>query len=219
MPEPGYKPRAKPMRQQIMFDVPAGLPHRRDQAGVPLLRRRPAGATAGATPALLQPRDADDEPHPGARASGSIRGRRRGAARRSRSCRARSRSSPRSPRTRRSSSASSCSLDKPVVSVGRRADNDLVVPEATVSGQHAVLKWQNATWIVEDAGSTNGTYVDHTYERRKSVNLMHGGEVQLGELRFKLVSFARDGANHQPSARLSRKARRPHRASHPRAAC
>ena len=35
---------------------------------------------------------------------------------------------------------------------------------------------------------TNGTYVDHTYERKKSVNLMHGGEVQLGELRFKLVS-------------------------------
>src|SRR6185369_1477989 len=25
VPEPGYKPRAKPMRQQIMFDVPAGL--------------------------------------------------------------------------------------------------------------------------------------------------------------------------------------------------
>ena len=25
VPEPGYKPRAKPMRQQIMFDVPSGL--------------------------------------------------------------------------------------------------------------------------------------------------------------------------------------------------
>src|SRR5690606_4149257 len=25
VPEPGYKPRAKPMRAQIMFDVPAGL--------------------------------------------------------------------------------------------------------------------------------------------------------------------------------------------------
>jgi serine/threonine-protein kinase len=25
VPEPGYKPRAKTMRQQIMFDVPAGL--------------------------------------------------------------------------------------------------------------------------------------------------------------------------------------------------
>jgi hypothetical protein len=66
-------------------------------------------------------------------------------------------------------------LDKPLVTIGRRADNEICVPEATVSGQHAQLKWQNATWLVEDMGSTNGTYVDHTYERRKTVNLMHGG--------------------------------------------
>ncbi len=84
-----------------------------------------------------------------------------------------------------------------MVSIGRRGDNDVVVPEATVSGQHAQLKWQNATWIVDDASTTNGTYVDFTYERRKSVNLMHGGEVQLGELRLKLVSFLKDSANHR----------------------
>jgi serine/threonine-protein kinase len=89
------------------------------------------------------------------------------------------------------------SLDKPLVTIGRRADNEVVVPEATVSGQHAQFKWQNATWTVEDVGSTNGTYVDYSYERRKSVNLMHGGEVQLGELRCKLVSFGRDSANHR----------------------
>jgi serine/threonine-protein kinase len=89
------------------------------------------------------------------------------------------------------------SLDKPQVIIGRRTENEIVVPEATVSGQHASLKWQNATWIVEDMGSTNGTYVDHNYERRKNVNLMHGGEVQFGELRFKLVSFTKDSANHK----------------------
>jgi serine/threonine-protein kinase len=88
-------------------------------------------------------------------------------------------------------------LEKPQITIGRHVDNDVVVPEATVSGRHATLKWANATWIVEDAGSTNGTYVDHTYERKKSVNLMHGGEVQLGELRFKLVSFQKDNANHK----------------------
>jgi hypothetical protein len=89
------------------------------------------------------------------------------------------------------------SLDKPHVTIGRRAENDLCVPEATVSGHHATLKWQNASWIVEDTGSTNGTYVDHNYERRKTLNLMHGGEVQFGELRYKLVSFTRDSANHR----------------------
>ena len=82
-----------------------------------------------------------------------------------------------------------------MVTIGRRAENDIVVPEATVSGQHALLKWQNANWTVEDLGSTNGTYVDFTYERRKAMTLMHGGEVQLGELRFKLVSFAPGSPN------------------------
>ncbi len=88
------------------------------------------------------------------------------------------------------------SLDKPMVSVGRRPDADLVVPEATVSGHHAEFRWQNATWIVEDVGSTNGTFVDYHYERRKVVNLIHGGDIQLGELRLRLVSFASGSVQH-----------------------
>ena len=58
-------------------------------------------------------------------------------------------------------------LDKPLITIGRRTDNDVVVPEATVSGQHASFTWQAGSWLVDDLGSTNGTYVDHTYERRK----------------------------------------------------
>jgi serine/threonine-protein kinase len=88
-------------------------------------------------------------------------------------------------------------LDKPVLTIGRRPDNDIVVPEATVSSGHATLRWASGTWGLDDMGSTNGTYVDHTYERKKQVSLMHGGEVQLGELRLKLVSFARDSAAHK----------------------
>jgi serine/threonine-protein kinase len=88
-------------------------------------------------------------------------------------------------------------LDKAILTVGRRPDNDIVVPEATVSSQHATMRWTAGSWSIEDMGSTNGTYVDHTYERKKDVNLMHGGEAQLGELRLKLVTFARDSAGHK----------------------
>ena len=93
------------------------------------------------------------------------------------------------------------SLDKPVVTrrAGARTTTSSF-PRRRPAGSTPMLKWQNATWIVEDVGSTNGTYVDFTYERRKSVNLMHGGEVQLGELRFKLVSFAQ-GRRRTTSAR------------------
>ena len=45
-----------------------------------------------------------------------------------------------------------------------------------------MLRWQSGSWLIEDLGSTNGTYVDHNYERKTQVALMHGGEVQLGEL-------------------------------------
>ncbi|MDP9033318.1 MAG: protein kinase [Myxococcota bacterium] len=196
VPEPGYKPRAKTMRQQIMFDVPSGLSIDEikqvfrcfaddPQQRLPARHLRFFNPVTLTTNPIQVPRERlDPGPPPGRAASQSF-----------------------VPGTQSLLATFATNapefvgqlvqLDKPLVTIGRRADNDMVVPEATVSASHAQLRWQNATWMVEDLGSTNGTYVDFTYERRKSVNLMHGGEVQLGELRFKLVSFVRDSANHK----------------------
>jgi serine/threonine-protein kinase len=88
-------------------------------------------------------------------------------------------------------------LIKPTMQLGRRAGMDVHVPEPTVSGNHATMKFQAGSWLVEDLGSTNGTYADHSYDRKKSVTLLHGGELQLGECRFKLVSFKPDTPQHQ----------------------
>src|SRR5690606_34195154 len=88
-------------------------------------------------------------------------------------------------------------LNQPTVTVGRRADQDVVLPEATVSGHHAVMRWQAGTWLVEDVGSTNGSFADHSYERKKRLSLLHGAEAQLGECRVKLVSFANGSAQHE----------------------
>jgi serine/threonine protein kinase len=194
VPEPGYKPRAKTMRQQIMFDVPSGLSideikqvfrslAEDPQERLPARHLRFFNPVTLTTNPIQVPRERlDAGPPPGRNASHSF-----------------------VPGAQAlfftfASNAPEfvgelVSLDKPQVTIGRRADNDVVVPEATVSGQHAQLMWQNATWVIEDMGSTNGTYVDHSYEKRKSVSLMHGGEVQFGELRCKLVSFGRDSAN------------------------
>ncbi len=89
------------------------------------------------------------------------------------------------------------SLDKPVMSLGRRSNQDIPLPEATVSGAHAVVRWQAGSWSVEDMGSTNGTYADHSFERKKTVTMLHGGEAQLGECRIKLVSFHDGSPQHQ----------------------
>jgi pSer/pThr/pTyr-binding forkhead associated (FHA) protein len=45
-------------------------------------------------------------------------------------------------------------------SIGRNPESDIVVDEARVSWRHAVLRLEGATWLLEDTGSTNGTFVD-----------------------------------------------------------
>ncbi|MBL8608519.1 MAG: protein kinase [Myxococcales bacterium] len=205
VPEPGYKPRAKPMRQQIMFDVPAGLsvdeikqifrclsddpPSR-----IPARHLKFFNPVALTTNPIQVPRERlDPGPPPGRGATSSFQ------------------PGQQSLLATYATNAPDwvgeiIALDKPMLTIGRRSDVEIVAPEATVSGAHATLKWANGTWAIEDQGSTNGTYVEHTYERKKTVNLMHGGEVQFGELRLKLVSFAKDSAGHKRArAYLSRR--------------
>jgi serine/threonine-protein kinase len=196
VPEPGYKPRAKTMRQQIMFDVPSGLSIDEikqvfrcfsddPQQRLPARHLRFFNPVTLTTNPIQVPRERlDPGPPPGRSASQSFA------------------SSAQALLATFATNAPEfvgelILLEKPSVTLGRRSDNDIVSPEATVSGQHALLKWQNATWVVEDVGSTNGSYVDHAYERKKSITLMHGGEAQLGELRLKLVSFQKESASHK----------------------
>ena len=127
----------------------------------------------------------DPGPPPGRSASQSFTPGRAGAPRHLRDQRARVRRRARPPRQ-------AARLDRPP-----RRQRHLSSPRRRRAGSTRTCKWQNGTWIIEDLGTTNGTYVDHTYERKKNVTLMHGGEVQLGELRFKLVSFARDSPHHK----------------------
>jgi serine/threonine protein kinase len=196
VPEPGYKPRAKPMRAQIMFDVPAGLSVDEikqvfrclsddPQQRLPARHLRFFNPVTLTTNPIQVPRERlDPGPPPGRNAAMQfVAGHQALLA---------------TFATNATDFVGELvSLDKAQLLLGRRADNDIIVPEATVSGQHAQLRWANGSWVVEDLGSTNGSYVDHTYERRKQVNLMHGGEVQFGELRFKLVSFTADSLGHR----------------------
>src|SRR5215472_18365867 len=47
----------------------------------------------------------------------------------------------------------------PSYSIGRNPESDIVVDEARVSWRHAVLRLDGSTWLLEDVGSTNGTFV------------------------------------------------------------
>ena len=44
-------------------------------------------------------------------------------------------------------------------SLGRDPQGDMVIDDARVSWRHATVRWAGQGWIIEDHGSTNGTYV------------------------------------------------------------
>jgi len=51
-------------------------------------------------------------------------------------------------------------LGEQQITIGRSADATLVLTDDYASTRHARLFPQNGAWVVEDLGSTNGTYLD-----------------------------------------------------------
>ena len=74
-------------------------------------------------------------------------------------------------------------------SIGRMQGNDVVIPDPTVSRNHAHLVLRGATWYVEDHGSRNGTYVNGVRVSGEAV-LTHGVELRFGDdvLAFEVLS-------------------------------
>jgi pSer/pThr/pTyr-binding forkhead associated (FHA) protein len=71
----------------------------------------------------------------------------------------------------------------PIVNIGRAEYNDLVVPDDSVSSQHAKLTRREGIWILTDLGSTNGTMVDG--ERvTTDVPIAPGAFVRFGDVQL-----------------------------------
>ena len=60
-------------------------------------------------------------------------------------------------------------LNKPQITLGRSQGNDIVIPEKTVSGNHATLINENGNWFILDNNSTNGTFVNGTRVNKQRV--------------------------------------------------
>ena len=52
--------------------------------------------------------------------------------------------------------------DKPRLTVGRTADNDLTLPEVGISRHHCGIDWDGQNWSVTDLNSTNGTFLGNS---------------------------------------------------------
>jgi pSer/pThr/pTyr-binding forkhead associated (FHA) protein len=62
--------------------------------------------------------------------------------------------------TQGSLSGTKVSLTQAPVTIGRAPDSTLVLDDDYASSRHARLFPDNGRWLVEDLGSTNGTYLD-----------------------------------------------------------
>ena len=77
-----------------------------------------------------------------------------------------------------------------VTRLGRHPDSEIILDDITVSRRHVEIERTDEGYVVTDAGSLNGTYVNQ--ERVDRAVLHHGDELQIGK--FRLVLFERSHA-------------------------
>src|SRR3954471_1300887 len=73
-------------------------------------------------------------------------------------------------------------LQPGVNSIGRRDTNSLVVPDASVSGQHCEIEVREGAIHLRDLGSTNGTFLEGQPVREAA--LTDGQKLTLGDVQF-----------------------------------
>jgi pSer/pThr/pTyr-binding forkhead associated (FHA) protein len=73
------------------------------------------------------------------------------------------------------------------LTVGRSAENDLVIPEYSLSRNHCAFGYDYKGVFVTDLGSTNGTFVEgrRLEPRTENAHLNSGDELILGRYKFR----------------------------------
>lgn len=74
----------------------------------------------------------------------------------------------------------SIDLDNAPVTIGRAPESTLVLTDDYASSHHARLVPQDGQWLIEDLGSTNGTYLDKTKVTRPTP-VPPGSKVRIGK--------------------------------------
>ncbi len=93
-------------------------------------------------------------------------------------------------------------LNKDRITLGRRPHNDVVIDNLAVSGEHAVLLREADGYVVQDLGSTNGSYINGKPVKRAPFR--EGDSLDIGKYTLRLLSDARAsafaGSRFAPSA-------------------
>jgi predicted component of type VI protein secretion system len=88
-------------------------------------------------------------------------------------------------------------LEGDQLSIGRDSSNEIAVNDAEVSRRHARLTFQGGKYVLEDMGSTNGTFVNG--QRLTGPRVLKSGEViSLGEQ----IVFVYESVDSDPGATM-----------------
>lgn len=73
----------------------------------------------------------------------------------------------------------------PIIRVGRSENNDIIMPEGSISSQHATIHTLGpGHYRLMDGGSTNGTFVNERPIPRQGQDLRDGDRIKLGRFEF-----------------------------------
>lgn len=72
-----------------------------------------------------------------------------------------------------------------ITTLGRDVNNAIVVEDPFASAQHAILTFRGRGWYLEDAGSTNGTFVNGRAVAAVAP-VAFGDEIAIGQVRLRL---------------------------------
>ncbi|MBI4369747.1 MAG: FHA domain-containing protein [Elusimicrobia bacterium] len=90
-------------------------------------------------------------------------------------------------------------LTQPIITVGRKADNDIVIDHPAVSGHHCKIYKQGDAYWVEDLDSTNGTF----HNDKKMIRAgLHNNDT-IGIVKHILLYIEDDATTPAPSAASS----------------
>jgi nitrite reductase (NADH) large subunit len=70
--------------------------------------------------------------------------------------------------------------------IGRKPENDLVINDPDVSGQHARIRWDESVFLLEDMQSTNGTYLNG-HRISSPTHLTSGALIKVGGTQIQFV--------------------------------
>lgn len=87
----------------------------------------------------------------------------------------------------------SLAFNQPEIKIGRSQENDMVIPEDTVSLFHARLFYNDGKWMLEDNHSTNGTILNDELVQSPTV-LVDQDKISIGSQTLQVQMNRADSA-------------------------